>query len=153
MRDLSETEVLEAFYGGISPSKIYAPTIQQQYNEQAVRLGLELIPDRPEFSNEWFMPQSYKDLDVVAYFAAKASTDEQTLRIAEELDLFLASGNEFLLKYVIYLSDIIRENNVVTGVGRGSSVSVYLFFLAGLHKVNSIKYNLDYREFFKIKGE
>jgi DNA polymerase III alpha subunit len=45
-----------------------------------------------------------------------------------------------------------RENNVVWGVGRGSSVASYVLYLLGVHKIDSIKYNLDIEEFLK-KGE
>ena len=43
----------------------------------------------------------------------------------------------------------LHENNVVMGVGRGSSVASYVLYLLGVHKIDSIKYNLDYREFFR----
>lgn len=152
MQELSEEEALEALYGGISPSKIYAPAIQQQYNDQAVKLGLELIPDMPVFSGEWFMPQDYKDIDVVEYFAAKAITEVEIERVALELDLFISSGNTDLLRYAIYLGDVIYKQDVVVGVGRGSSVSCYLFYICKIHKVNSIKYNLSPYDFFKIKS-
>jgi hypothetical protein len=148
MRELNEDQCLEAFYAGISPSKIYAPNVH--YNEIAAKLGLELIPEKPVFTGEWFMPHSYKEMDLIEYFSNKVTTDVELERVALELDLFIRSGNENLLRYAIYLGDVIRENGIVTGVGRGSSVSVYCFFLAGLHKCNPIKYSLDCKEYFKI---
>jgi len=42
-----------------------------------------------------------------------------------------------------------RKNNLVWGVGRGSSVSSYLLYLIGVHKVDSYKYRLDIKEFLK----
>ena len=48
-----------------------------------------------------------------------------------------------------YLVDTMRENNVVWGVGRGSSVASYILYLLGVHKVDSIKYGLDIHEFLK----
>jgi DNA polymerase III alpha subunit len=48
-----------------------------------------------------------------------------------------------------YLVDTLRKNNVVWGVGRGSSVASYILYLIGVHKVDSIKYNLDINEFLK----
>ena len=50
------------------------------------------------------------------------------------------------MKYII---DTLRENNVVWGVGRGSSVASYVLFLLGVHKIDSVKYNLPLEEFFK----
>lgn len=149
MKELNDQQTFEAFYNGVSPSKIYAPNIQ--YNDMAKNLGLELIPEAPIFTEQFLMPEEYKELDLLGYFSEKISSDKEANRIAEELQLFIASGNESLLRYLIYLGEVIKENNIVTGVGRGSSVSVYLLYLVGIHKVDSLKYNLDYREFFKIK--
>jgi DNA polymerase III alpha subunit len=42
-----------------------------------------------------------------------------------------------------------RDNNIVWGVGRGSSVASYVLYLLGIHKIDSIKYNLSPDEFFK----
>ena len=50
------------------------------------------------------------------------------------------------MKYII---DTLRENNIVWGVGRGSSVSSYMLYLIGVHKVDSIKYNLNINEFIR----
>ena len=54
-----------------------------------------------------------------------------------------------LLHFMKYLVDTLRKNNVVWGVGRGSSVASYILYLIGVHKVDSIKYNLDINEFLK----
>ena len=54
-----------------------------------------------------------------------------------------------LLYYLKYLIDTMRKNNIIWGVGRGSSVSSYVLYLLGVHKVNSLKYHLDIKEFIK----
>jgi DNA polymerase III alpha subunit len=54
-----------------------------------------------------------------------------------------------LLFYLKYLVDTLRENKVVWGVGRGSSVASYVLYLIGIHKIDSIKYDLDITEFLK----
>ena len=54
-----------------------------------------------------------------------------------------------LLRYMIYLVDFMRENNIIWGVGRGSSVASYILYLINVHKIDSIKYNLDWREFLR----
>ena len=56
-----------------------------------------------------------------------------------------------VLKFLVYLIDIMRSNNIVWGVGRGSSVSSYVLYLLGVHKVDSIKYGLDITDFLKDK--
>jgi DNA polymerase III alpha subunit len=40
-----------------------------------------------------------------------------------------------------------RKHNIVWGVGRGSSVASYVLYLIGIHKVDSIKYELNFNEF------
>ena len=71
------------------------------------------------------------------------------MRVEEELKVFEERGMEDLLRYMIYLVDYMRENDIVWGVGRGSSVASYVLYLIGVHKINSIKYSLDWREFLR----
>ena len=52
-------------------------------------------------------------------------------------------------QFLIYFVDTLRANNVVWGVGRGSSVASYVLFIIGVHKIDSVKYKLPINEFFK----
>ena len=111
--------------------------------------------------SEWFMPDEYKDLEIEMHLFVKvqeqlqnASTDfvfnsAQWKRVEEELKAFEDRGMEDLLRYMIYLVDFMRENDIVWGVGRGSSVASYVLYLIGVHRIDSIKYNLDWREFLR----
>src|ERR1700730_13310775 len=110
MKALDEDQCLEAFYNGVPPSKIYAPNVNVQYNEQAQKLGLELILEQPIFTKEWLMPAEYKDMGLLDFFADKVTTEEQLVRIAEELKLFIDTDNENLLRYLVYLGNLIKEN-------------------------------------------
>jgi len=76
-------------------------------------------------------------------------TDEEKLRVDMEIELYKKFNLYTVLKYLVYLVDLMRQNNIVWGVGRGSSVSSYVLFLIGIHKVDSIKYNLDINEFLR----
>ena len=99
---------------------------------------------------EWFMPEEYKTLNVYDYVMNKAGDDLAELeRVEEELAQFKVRGMTNLLRYMIYLVDFMRENNIVWGVGRGSSVASYVLYLIGVHRIDSIKYNLDWREFLR----
>ena len=98
---------------------------------------------------EWFMPQEYKTLNVHNYILTKCNTQEETARCAEELAEFEGRGMMPLLQYMIYLVDFMRENDIVWGVGRGSSVASYVLYLIGVHRINSIQYDLDWREFLR----
>ena len=99
--------------------------------------------------SEWFMPDEYKTLNVHNYVLTKCNTQEETARCAEELAEFEGRGMKLLLQYMIYLVDFMRENDIVWGVGRGSSVASYVLYLIGVHKIDSIKYELDWREFLR----
>ena len=54
-----------------------------------------------------------------------------------------------VLRYMVYLVNFMRENNIVWGVGRGSSVASYVLYLIGVHRIDSIQYGLDWREFLR----
>jgi len=101
---------------------------------------------------EWFMPDEYKDINVYEYVLGKAETPcphHVQERIWEELCAFKERGMENLLRYMIYLVDFMRENDIVWGVGRGSSVASYVLYIIGVHRINSIQYDLDWHEFLR----
>ena len=66
-----------------------------------------------------------------------------------ELAMYNERGLYPILQVLIYVVDTLRKHNLVWGVGRGSSVASYLLHLSGVHKVDSVKYNLDIKEFLK----
>lgn len=100
--------------------------------------------------SEWFMPDKYKELDVVAHlYNLCKGDDERFHRVNEELAEFERRGMFDLLRYMIYLVDFMRKNNIVWGVGRGSSVASYVLYLIGVHKIDSIQFGLDWREFLR----
>jgi DNA polymerase III alpha subunit len=100
--------------------------------------------------SEWFMPEEYKNLDIYNYILNKCPNDvEHMTRTCEELAEFEKRDMFNLLKYMVYLVDFMRENNIVWGVGRGSSVASYVLYLIGVHRINSIQFDLDWREFLR----
>lgn len=99
--------------------------------------------------NSWFMPDKYKKLDIVEYILSLCTSDIELERVGTELILYQERNLFDLLRYLKYLVDTMRENNIVWGVGRGSSVSSYVLFLLGVHKIDSIKYELPITEFLK----
>ena len=70
-------------------------------------------------------------------------------RICDEFEEFKKRDMLSLLKYMIYLVDFMKENSIVWGVGRGSSVASYILYLIGVHRINSIQFDLDWREFLR----
>jgi DNA polymerase III alpha subunit len=53
------------------------------------------------------------------------------------------------LRYLKYLVDTLKSNNMIWGVGRGSSVASYVLYLLGVHRIDSMFYDLDAREFLR----
>jgi len=99
--------------------------------------------------NNWYMPEEYKDLDIAEYVLSLCNTQEELQRCGEELLLYQDKNLFNLLKYLKYLVDIMKENNIIWGVGRGSSVSSYVLYKLGVHKIDSMYYNLDVKEFLR----
>ena len=97
----------------------------------------------------WNFPDKYKQLDIEDYLLSKCSTVEQYTRVTNELELFKERDLFDLLKFLVYFMDVVKSNNVIYGVGRGSSVASYVLFLIGVHKIDSVKYNIPIEEFFK----
>ena len=98
---------------------------------------------------QWRMPDEYKQLDIAQYILDLCNSDHELQRVGQELLLYQERDLFDLLRYLKYLVDILRKNNVVWGVGRGSSVASYILFLLGVHKIDSLYYNLDIDEFLK----
>jgi len=99
--------------------------------------------------NIWFMPDKYKELDIAELVISRCATPEQLQRCGEELLLYQERGLFNLLRYLVYVVDIMQDNHVIWGVGRGSSVSSYVLYLLGVHRINSMYYDLDAGEFLR----
>ena len=97
----------------------------------------------------WRMPKEYKELDIAAYVLGLCKEEHELQRVGEELILYQERDLFDLLRYLKYLIDTLRKNNIVWGVGRGSSVASYVLFLIGVHKIDSLYYNLNIDEFLK----
>ena len=101
--------------------------------------------------SDWYMPDEYKQMNVEDHIRSLAKTQEEKIRVEEELVLYRKDNVLNVLKFLVYLIETMRDNNIVWGVGRGSSVSSYVLYLLGVHKVDSIKYGLDITDFLKDK--
>lgn len=97
----------------------------------------------------WFMPEEYKNLDIARWVLEKCNTEVELQRVGQELLLYQEKNLFPLLCYLKYLVDTLRQNNILWGVGRGSSVASYVLYLIGIHRINSIYYNLPIEEFLK----
>ena len=70
-------------------------------------------------------------------------------RCGHELLLYQERNLFDLLRFLKYLVDVMTANNVIWGVGRGSSVASYVLYKLGVHKIDSMFYELDVEEFLR----
>ena len=143
--DLSRFKVTDPQEYNSSVSKLFAAMpIMDAYSSNV---------DIEEFDQtlqaHWHMPNEYYILDIAAWVLDQCNGEAELQRAGEELLLFQERDAFMLLRYMKYLVDTMRANNVVWGVGRGSSVSSFVLFKLGVHKINSLYYDLDPREFLK----
>jgi DNA polymerase III alpha subunit len=99
--------------------------------------------------NDWFVPEEYKNFDIAKYILDQCQNEEELQRAGKELLLYQERDMFVLLQYLKYLVDTMRNNNIVWGVGRGSSVASFVLYLIGVHKINSLYYDLPIEEFLK----
>jgi DNA polymerase III alpha subunit len=101
------------------------------------------------YQNNFFIPPEYAAMDIAKFVLDQCHTEEELQRAGTELLLYQERDMFVLLQYLKYLVDTMRSNNIVWGVGRGSSVSSFVLFLIGIHKINSLYYDLSVEEFLK----
>lgn len=98
----------------------------------------------------WYMPDEYKNLDIASWVLEQCNGNEVELqRCGQELLEYAARDLLPLLQYLKYLVDLMKTNNIVYGVGRGSSTASFVLYKIGVHRINSITYQLPLEEFFK----
>lgn len=100
--------------------------------------------------SEWLMPDKYKEMDIETWLYDQIPPwDDRNQRLRDELFEFEVRNMMNLLRWLKYFVDTARANNIVWGVGRGSSVASYVLYLIGVHKIDPIKYDLDWWEFLR----
>lgn len=108
---------------------------------------LELF-DRVQ-QEHWHMPEEYYTMDIAQHILDLCQTEAELQRVGQELLLYQERDLFGLLKYLKYFVDTMRSNGVVWGLGRGSSTASYVLYLLGVHKINSLYYDLPIEEFLK----
>ncbi len=99
--------------------------------------------------NCWHMPAEYQHMDIAEYILSLCDSEAKLQRCGQELLLFQERNLFDLLRYLKYLVDTLQANRMIWGVGRGSSVASYVLYLLGVHRIDSIFYDLDAREFLR----
>jgi DNA polymerase III alpha subunit len=98
---------------------------------------------------KWHMPEAYQHMDIASHVLNLCDSEAELQRCGQELLLYQARGLFDLLRYLKYLVDIMQENHIIWGVGRGSSVASYVLYKLNVHRIDSLYYNLDIEEFLR----
>lgn len=163
---IDESTGIEMIYQGKDLSSVpFVKTDEvNRYNQFCDLFDCETIPyldsSKDLSTEDWMIPDHYLNLDIEKYlfelamneFISPKKTPEKEIiiaRLEEELEMYKARNLLPVLKLMLYIVDTFKMTHTVWGVGRGSSVSSYCLYLLGVHKIDSIKYNLDIREFLK----
>lgn len=144
--DISHFLVEDPTEFNASVKKLYADLPQlTQWNN----LSIPVEDYHESMQEHWLMPDEYLTMDIAAWLLDQCKTDVELQRVGTELLMFQERDLFNLLRFMKYLVDTLRKNNLVWGVGRGSSVASYVLYLIGVHKINSLYYDLDISEFLK----
>jgi DNA polymerase III alpha subunit len=161
--EVDPQEIEGLFLRGVDPRKVAVTELSpdiQKYNRLArdkIKTKDEVDPDLIDFS--WNIPKAFLEIDIPQYIKdicktklAKYSGDALRVRldrVDRELREYTSRNLLDVLKVLIYTIDTFKKNNVVWGVGRGSSCASYILFLLEVHSVDPIKYDIPLEEFFK----
>ena len=159
---LNENDLCDLFMR--DPTRIITKAyVEQSINFDDAIVLLDNIPHLKEYidpkvsieefdeinQSNWHMPVEYKNMDIAKWVLDQCKTEAELQRAGDELLKFHERGMFVLLQYLKYLVDTMRKNNVVWGVGRGSSVASFVLFLLEIHRINSLYYDLSIDEFLK----
>jgi hypothetical protein len=159
----SETDVCDLIMQGRDPMTLSDMIVDQTVDLDGWPDIVDPVPNflqqrfhacsGPEFhaiqQQNWHMPDKYKHMDIAAHVLGLCDSEAELQRCGAELMLYQERGLFDLLRYLVYLVDIMQENHIIWGVGRGSSVASYVLYKLGVHRINSLYYNLDIGEFLR----
>ncbi len=118
-----------------------------KYNDLVEQLTTEQFDHRNQ--QQWFMPHSYQQLDIAEHVLNLCRNDAELQRCGQELLMYQQRGLFDLLRYLKYLVDVMTQHRLIWGVGRGSSVASYVLYKLGVHRIDSLHYDLDPHEFLR----
>jgi DNA polymerase III alpha subunit len=159
----SDADIIDFVMQGRSITDLDQLIVDHSVNLNQLAAVLESVPNFVEYQpltetveefdqklqSHWHMPKEYQDLDIAAHVLSLCDTQAELQRCGEELLLYQERGLFDLLRYLKYLVDTMTTHGVIWGVGRGSSVASHVLYLLKVHRINSMYYNLDIREFLR----
>jgi DNA polymerase-3 subunit alpha len=160
---LNEPEAMKLVYSNptidlntivIDNSVKFNKAVEELYSDvpklkQYVPLDISIEEFDKNNQNNWFMPKEYIDFDISKWVLEQCDGDTELQRAGEELLTFQERNLLPLLNFMYYLVETMKKQNIVWGVGRGSSVSSFVLYKIGINRINPIYYSLDFTEFLR----
>jgi len=157
MSEVPPEELTNLILSGVSPKNIIVTELTQDV------LAYNRISDTPigtreqkplSFDLGWSIPNEYKYIDIEDYLIGLVSNikqdelyEQRLQRLSEEIILFSQFKLYDILRVLIYIIDEMKKQNIVWGVGRGSSCSSYILYLIGLHEIDVVKFDIPISDF------
>lgn len=147
---LSNNDLVEYIKEGWNLKHVnLTPEQKQQLDNFSEELNLVVEQEPKIYSTDWFIPEKYLAMDIEKYLLMQCLDKKEIKRIADELIVYRQKNLLILLQWAKYFVDTLTANNLILPVGRGSSVSSFCLYKLGIHRINSLEYELDFREFLK----
>lgn len=157
-----DNDLIDLIMQGRDLESISGALVDQTVDIEAAAVWLERVPELTCWTepptqevfdimqqSNWHMPDEYKQLDIAKHILDCCDTPEETQRCGQELLMYQEKNLFDLLRYLKYLVDIMTQNHVIWGVGRGSSVASHVLYKLGVHRINSMFYDLAPEEFLR----
>jgi hypothetical protein len=162
----SESDIVDLVMQGRDIATLKNTLVDATVNVEKAALLLDCVPDFVTYDaltnsnltveqfdcsqqRTWHMPQEYQQLDIAQYILDQCITDAELQRCGQELLMYQERDLFDLLRFLKYLVDTMTEHQIIWGVGRGSSVASYVLYKLGVHRINSMFYDLDVGEFLR----
>jgi DNA polymerase III alpha subunit len=159
----NEADLVNMVMSGITVEHLSGMLVEPGVNLETASAYLQQVPELVEYAftdmtveefdimkqNSWHMPDEYRQLDIAEHILNLCDSDTKLQRCGQELLLFQERNLFDLLRYLKYLVDTMRSHNMIWGVGRGSSVASYVLYLLGVHRIDSMFYDLEPTEFLR----
>lgn len=159
----NEDDLVDMVMRGVSVEQMTGMLVEQGLTLESASAYLEKVPDLIAHmmntatvaewdqinQRQWHMPDEYKDLDIAELVLSLCATPEELQRCGAELLMYQERNLFNLLRYLKYLVDTLQANRMIWGVGRGSSVASYVLYKLGVHRIDSMYYELDPAEFLR----
>ena len=159
----NESDLVNMIMSGATIDSVKGMLVEPGVNLETASAYLEQVPELVEYAftdmtvaefdqmkqNSWHMPDEYLHMDIAEHILSLCDSDAKLQRCGQELLLFQERNLFNLLRYLKYLVDTLQANRMIWGVGRGSSVASYVLYLLGVHRIDSMFYDLDPTEFLR----